>query len=533
MKKLSTLLMAFLLVLAGISANAQAPGTINIIGQVVQPSGGALIPVANTTVYLYPDTNSMAGGITFQTLLATTNVDGYYVFRDTPRLAPGQITDYVVFTYDCRQNRVSQNLIADTGSLLMPPYLIVCPDSVPPVTTTIQLSGRIISIDANGVFSPLANYPVSLIPGQESISAGNNFSQMNTTSDASGTYHFTVPYNATPTSVTRDYEIFLFDCRQNRNARTATATSTLNQSGLDLVGCPAPDPIVGTLKGFVSANNSYPQNAVVLAWQLGSDYSAFTNISSADSGYYYFNNLPAGRYIVQAYEYGNTVTTLPTYAPSTTDWANAGTFAVISGTASTADITLVNADGTSGRDSLSGTLTGDSVTSNFRVAYTMSVNYERARIILKDAANGTDRYSTAVNTNGTWAFGNLPAGNYKARVEYPKVSSSEVNVTVPASEGVHFVVSGGNIVNSVSKNVDAKLVSLFPNPATSALEVRSPGFDISKAVIVNSVGQSIAANGSVNGSSLKMNIEGIAPGVYTLQLEGANGSRLFKKFVKQ
>ena len=496
--------------------------TITISGRLTNSTTQAGVP--NYIVNIDPDTLSLLAGNIFNTISLRTDSLGYYSTLVPARGTMTSALDYLIYAIGCNNTYYSRigRISAGVG-IITNADLSICASSRDSVT----ISGQVGSSSAP--FGPIANHPVKIAPDTTSAPFFNTFVVY---TNAQGTYSARVPYNVG--LGTNFYVVSTPDC--NGNLITGGGYSTGGPIvDVSFAICEPPVSSASLAGSIYYANGTRAQGATIIAYKLGSDFSAITQDSN---GYYTFASLPAGQYIVQAWLAipSATLGAFATYAPSTTTFQNASVFTLISGALSTADITLAIGDSTVGPNSLNGTLTGDSAAGNLRVSYMVHIDYSRARVILADA-NGTDRYSAAVDASGRWSFSNLPNGTYKARVEYPKVSCTPINLTLPATSSIRFVVDGsGHLIGTqptgTARNMAQKLV-MYPNPVNTQLQLNGEALDLSTLRLVNATGQTIQPSVSGQAGSYTVSTEVIAPGLYTLLVTGTDGQAFTGKIVKQ
>ena len=88
-----------------------------------------------------------------------------------------------------------------------------------------------------------------------------------------------------------------------------------------------------------------------------------------------------------------------------------------------------------------------------------------------------------------------------------------------------ITINRGNV--AISENV-ASEVSVYPNPATSVLNVDAAGYN--QVEIINMLGQVVYSN-SINNNA-QINVSDLNNGVYFVRLSGANGTTT-QKFIKK
>lgn len=82
-------------------------------------------------------------------------------------------------------------------------------------------------------------------------------------------------------------------------------------------------------------------------------------------------------------------------------------------------------------------------------------------------------------------------------------------------------------VTGIAENATSQ-VSIFPNPATTVLNVNAQGYD--NVQIINLLGQVVySANAE---SNMQINVQGLTNGTYFVRMNGANGSNT-QKFIKK
>ena len=104
---------------------------------------------------------------------------------------------------------------------------------------------------------------------------------------------------------------------------------------------------------------------------------------------------------------------------------------------------------------------------------------------------------------------------------------------------VSIVGNGGNwVVNNVviSDNTDVSRISnnlsIFPNPATSVLNINSES-SINNITISNVIGQRVMNIENVNTNNSTIEVADLAKGVYLLNIENIDGTSSIVKFVKR
>lgn len=112
-------------------------------------------------------------------------------------------------------------------------------------------------------------------------------------------------------------------------------------------------------------------------------------------------------------------------------------------------------------------------------------------------------------------------------------SQSVVKDSVRGNDEIHNdVASSVTGIQSVNKTSD--IVSLYPNPAGSELNVLFDGnAGIRNIIVYNMIGKPVTVY-KVNGSSAKLDIENIPSGIYFIRLTDAQGHVMAtRKFTHQ
>jgi len=95
---------------------------------------------------------------------------------------------------------------------------------------------------------------------------------------------------------------------------------------------------------------------------------------------------------------------------------------------------------------------------------------------------------------------------------------------------VENIIGFPDSTTSVIQAKKAALVSVYPNPATSELTIKTTDNTYSSFTITNSMGQ-IMLQQELNSTQTKVNVKELPAGMYYVNLKGANGNEV-RKFVK-
>lgn len=512
MKRIFLVVIAAIGISKGIFVNAQSPANVTITG--VLKSFTYPGPVPNHPVWLLPDSNSISTGGYFATLSTLTDSLGRFSFN-APNPANAAMPLYEIVVPDCQLNNVRTTVTGINNTA----FAVIGICTAPTSAQLITISGLVVP---TGPYRNVGNLPISITPDSVSVLTGNLFVSINTFTDNSGFFSVQVPYLSGQSL--QDYLITTTCTGAPINTRVQSTGAAISQVNIPfncgfLVG-------TGSIQGKVVFDTQQPvPKFMVTAWQLGSANSWSVTDSN---GSYLFPNLPTGQYILQAVALtpdsaGNLP--FPTYSYSETDWQNAYIYQIDSGSILFSNFKLISQPVLLGSNRLSGNLTADStINSNARLAYQMPFDPKTARIVLYSVSLGKDIAYSSVDSAGNWSFANLPGGQFKLRVEYPKVASPYLNITLPGAGYVQLKVSGGAIVAQTRAPIQPERLSVYPNPALNGkTAITGLTFKPTKITLVNPLGQSFTADYAADNGKVEINLQNIPAGVYHLLATGLNG----------
>jgi hypothetical protein len=115
----------------------------------------------------------------------------------------------------------------------------------------------------------------------------------------------------------------------------------------------------------------------------------------------------------------------------------------------------------------------------------------------------------------------LAAGNYTVTVTDKYCGTATVAVVV-----------GADLSSGIKEN-EITAVSIYPNPAKEQITITTGTLLENASVrIMNITGKVVTGENSINGNSLLMNVSGLSPGIYFIELKNKNSfSR--QKFIKE
>lgn len=442
-------------------------------------------------------------------------MDSIFVF-DTAR-----VSFIYARTTDCMNQPVSAFATSIGGASVNNIQLNICQNIDSALIVGTVIDGR--------TNMPMANTQVMIEPDTALMMSGFIFNAINVTTNSSGVFSVGVPHPGN--GVNAGYNVYAMGCGAWSRTKVFSNGTSVGQATLTVCSGTQAAALTGNV--FLGPN-APASNYYVAVYQVGGNNA---NITYVQSGGYSFQNLPTGNYIVAAWlsnSNSSWSSFFPTYAASSSSWTTAQQYAH---NASGVNITLISTDSLNGSGSVGGTIGGDStVTATLRTAYVLSFNRNQARVIISDATTGIDKYYTTLDANGNYTLPSLPFGTYKVRIEYPKMTSPIVTITISAaapSVNVNFTLAGGNVVASVRRNVNNGALSVYPNPATDVVSVNWSATEISTVRVINALGISVIVPVSVENGRASLNISALKGGIYTVVAQSLNGEWLSQTFVKQ
>jgi len=153
---------------------------------------------------------------------------------------------------------------------------------------------------------------------------------------------------------------------------------------------------------------------------------------------------------------------------------------------------------------------------------------------------------TKTDENGEFIIPNLPAGDYKIRVEYPGVEvdeTSDINFNLSGQKGevvsVEAVVEDGKIkvteTGRVTNNNEKKVMTFkfYPNPAKDILHLKLGNSSSPQKLTVLSLNGKIHKEVSIENGKQLVNIHDLPSGMYVLRLEDQNGNYFMAQLIKE
>jgi len=314
---------------------------------------------------------------------------------------------------------------------------------------------------------------------------------------------------------------------------------------IDAVGCSSYScydafDLPVNIEGFLStgAGDSIFIGAVVDLFALADDEVTFVASTEAFGGYYNFEDVASGNYIVRAVVDGY----LPTYHLSSMWWDEADIITPTVGNNQWYNIELIGVDGlVAGPGGITGTVSEPDGFGGHDDDSRGFDPIEGAEIILFNSQNEPIAYVFS-NTDGAYAFDNLAYGTYTVYIEL--VGYQQVFYTITIGEdneivnNVNFIVDIDNeTITTATKEVilDENLLSIFPNPVKADLMVRLNTQLRTDATIevINITGQTVLTTTFSQYEQQKsIDVTTLNTGLYLLKITTEDGI-IVQQFVKQ
>lgn len=271
------------------------------------------------------------------------------------------------------------------------------------------------------------------------------------------------------------------------------------------------------------------------------NYVAFTNLDT--SGYYCFNNIPVGSYIVIANPSANSVyynDYLPTYYGDVLYWGDATIINAGIGTNNFGtDINLKTAIWPFAGN---GSISGNVIQAGSKILNTGDP-LENIEILLLDNSDNP-LAATFSDANGHFAFTGLALGTYKIYGEYAGLITTsaivELSTTNTNAENIQVNVGAGTIVASVEEMLSDYIASvgdIYPNPSIDQFNISMEAListDISMSV-TDMYGKTVfetAYKATIGSNIISINGNSFSPGVYILNIktnQGLSVNRMMQK----
>lgn len=252
-----------------------------------------------------------------------------------------------------------------------------------------------------------------------------------------------------------------------------------------------------------------------------------------DSGYYYFDGLEEGTYLVKAglnensAYYGNYV---PTYFGSQYYWYNAEPISVPSSGAGYV-ISLMWAGNNGGP----GWVNGDIDDGPYRLSGAAGASAASlvmdADVIVTDLTGNPQRF-TVSDVNGEFLISDLDYGTYRLMADVAGMICIPVEFTIsPSTPNVSISLVMGDEITGIAETPSISIGAIFPNPASDQVNMSITMKQTEKLniTITTTAGQLIRTEArtiSAGSQTLGVPVSGIANGFYFLSISDANNKTL-------
>ncbi|MEA3477866.1 MAG: PKD domain-containing protein [Bacteroidota bacterium] len=293
-----------------------------------------------------------------------------------------------------------------------------------------------------------------------------------------------------------------------------------------------------TITGTVYLQNQIPADAgevhLMSFDTLGINQLIIETTTIDSGGYYQFNDVASGAYYIQA-ELGQNSAYfgqyLPTYHLSSLYWQNANL--VVPMPVAVYDIFMLP-DST-----LAGGIGGIyGIVENESLRNLMS----DVEILLLGPGNEAYTYRRT-NVNGEYSFADIAFGTYQVYTEIPGIETYPVTVTLVESnpiQQVNIIIKDGMALLGIEDQTSTLITeigNIYPNPVSNDayLNVSLKETVQLEVNIMNLVGQRVMHQELIlqeGNQKIHLQIAGIPPGLYHLQIISSTGEKISRKLIK-
>lgn len=254
-----------------------------------------------------------------------------------------------------------------------------------------------------------------------------------------------------------------------------------------------------------------------------------TYIDSA--GYYSFWNLGTGTYLILAFPQPDSLNPsmqfLPTYFGDVVFWDQA-TSIYLGVPLNPYNINLVSYDSISGGN---GTINGQ-ITGGGKSMLTAG-----QEVLLLDAFGNPVRIAYT-DGQGNFSFNNLPFGEYSVHPVITGVTTQPAQLVIDEGNPSATVIMtiNGHLITGLIERKSTNLISaLYPNPVVDliSLTIQKPGSY--KVLITDAMAKTVILRNeevAAVGTTLRIDVSELVPGVYMLMLQNASGEISSRRFIK-
>lgn len=314
----------------------------------------------------------------------------------------------------------------------------------------------------------------------------------------------------------------------------------------DATGCvssfcnfPGNNEGINIISGHVFADSLVSLRGIVFAYSVDPNGGPYTLVDSAQilNGWYRFNPLPTGAYILKAEILPGTVgytDYMPTYYRSSQSWEEADVHVLPNMLTVTTDIRMIKVDTTNGTGVIGGIVSDPQhIMASANVEVRGLAGLPGTSVLLKDAQGNPLNYTISLE-DGSFRFSELPFGTYRISYDIPGLHSPDVWVTLthdnPEKLQVTLLLEG---TVDVETPVAIEL-ELYPNPAKEFVTMKIPVKQTDLQMRIMDMQGRVVYSGSVKNENgiMSIDVDHYSPGLYHINLAG-NNAIYIGRFVKQ
>lgn len=290
-----------------------------------------------------------------------------------------------------------------------------------------------------------------------------------------------------------------------------------------------------SIAGYITRDsmNLAVNNAWVRLYEIGNLGTALRQtVRTNANGYYVFNGVSNGQYLVQAMADSSTPlfrSYLPTYFGNTSWWFSSTPIQVCPSRPNT-NIHLIKMGNRPVRPF---------VVRGHIYMGTRKVNSLSGYLVYLVNSNNEVIATTESDLNGEYVISNVDAGTYSVTMDVTGLTPASVNVvlgsTSPVAAGIDFVINSTYILASVNQTqkVDLLNTQVYPNPMQNEIHVQ---FELVKSSMVNltlvdvqgKLIQSVDLGKKMGAVQAVINSESLGKGMYFLRIQTDEGTNVFK-----
>jgi PKD repeat protein len=249
-------------------------------------------------------------------------------------------------------------------------------------------------------------------------------------------------------------------------------------------------------------------------------------------GRYTFLNVPSGAYYIKANltQFSNYFGQYaPTYYGNVLYWENA-TLVEVSANGDSYNIALLATENNGGPGTVGGNVDeGPGRLMNPELYSAASGPAANVDVLVTNLAGAAQRWTNS-DANGNFTINNLDYGDYLLFADVAGIVSIPVAFTIsPETPDATVMFVLGDVITSVSANASSNLV-MFPNPASSAVQIKWNNSNAQKLKLISTTG-SLIFEQNLSGTQSQLDLSAVAAGAYFLVVEDAQGIRVSTKLL--